>query len=234
MRTTVASLVPVSSARPVTVRAAQPAGSAATASATRCMERVIEGARVRTLAARAAGAGGGRPGCHGERRPLRKFPSRLGSHHERYFPFGVRSRVRTMGDMDPPARRSRHGPVDPPGAGVARGTRPGARRPGRPRGRRGGRRLAGRGRRSHSAAGGSSSGRTARTSSPAWSPRTSRTRCWRRYGRWPLCPVCDTGDPHALEVEPELGPDPHWVCHKAGVRVAAVGALGAAGGAASS
>ena len=46
-----------------------------------------------------------------------------------------------------------------------------------------------------------------------------------RYGRWPLCPVCGSGDPHALEVEPELGPDPHWVCHKAGVRVAAVGGL---------
>jgi hypothetical protein len=47
-----------------------------------------------------------------------------------------------------------------------------------------------------------------------------------KYGRWPLCPVCPTGDPHALEVEPELGPDPHWVCHKAGVKVAAVGSLG--------
>ncbi|KND41008.1 hypothetical protein [Streptomyces stelliscabiei] len=46
-----------------------------------------------------------------------------------------------------------------------------------------------------------------------------------QYGRWPLCPVCDDGDPHALDVEPELGPDPRWVCHKAGVRVAAVGAL---------
>ncbi|MFI2509316.1 hypothetical protein [Streptomyces sp. NPDC018972] len=56
-----------------------------------------------------------------------------------------------------------------------------------------------------------------------------------RYGRWPLCPVCGTGDPHALDVEPELGPDPHWVCHKAGVRVAAVGGLGgAADGAGSS
>ncbi|MDX3619330.1 hypothetical protein OG920_20425 [Streptomyces europaeiscabiei] len=53
-----------------------------------------------------------------------------------------------------------------------------------------------------------------------------------RYGRWPLCPVCDDGDPHALDVEPELGPDPQWVCHKAGVRVAAVGALGSAYGAA--
>ncbi|MEU3254426.1 hypothetical protein [Streptomyces sp. NPDC006997] len=51
-----------------------------------------------------------------------------------------------------------------------------------------------------------------------------------RYGRWPLCPVCGTGDPHALEVEPELGPDPHWVCHQAGVRVAAVGSLGGASG----
>ena len=50
------------------------------------------------------------------------------------------------------------------------------------------------------------------------------------YGRWPLCPVCGSGDPHALEVEPELGPDPHWVCHKAGVKVAALGSLGSATG----
>ncbi|MGV9889668.1 hypothetical protein [Streptomyces sp. NPDC003395] len=56
-----------------------------------------------------------------------------------------------------------------------------------------------------------------------------------RYGRWPLCPVCGSGDPHALEVEPELGPDPYWVCSQAGVKVAAVGSLGrAAGGAYSS
>ncbi|WP_415952315.1 hypothetical protein [Streptomyces sp. KLOTTS4A1] len=47
-----------------------------------------------------------------------------------------------------------------------------------------------------------------------------------RYGRWPLCPVCGSGDPHALEVEPELGADPHWVCAKAAVMVAAVGSLG--------
>jgi len=51
-----------------------------------------------------------------------------------------------------------------------------------------------------------------------------------RHGRWPLCPVCGAGDPHALEVEPELGADPHWVCHKAGVKVAAVGSLGTATG----
>ena len=55
-----------------------------------------------------------------------------------------------------------------------------------------------------------------------------------RYGRWPLCPVCGSGDPHALEVEPELGADPHWVCHKAGVKVAAIGSLGTAMGGTSS
>jgi hypothetical protein len=51
-----------------------------------------------------------------------------------------------------------------------------------------------------------------------------------RYGRWPLCPVCGHGDPHALDVEPELGPDPHWVCSKAGVKVAPVGGLAEATG----
>ncbi|MFF3765689.1 hypothetical protein ACFYYR_16600 [Streptomyces sp. NPDC001922] len=50
-----------------------------------------------------------------------------------------------------------------------------------------------------------------------------------RYGRWPLCPVCtEGGDPHALDIEPALGTDPHWVCGKAGVVVAAVGRLGTA------
>ncbi|MEV5607912.1 hypothetical protein [Streptomyces sp. NPDC052225] len=51
-----------------------------------------------------------------------------------------------------------------------------------------------------------------------------------RYGRWPLCPVCGPGSgtegPHALDVEPELGADPHWVCSEAGVVVAPVGSLG--------
>jgi hypothetical protein len=55
-----------------------------------------------------------------------------------------------------------------------------------------------------------------------------------RKGRWPLCPVCGSGDPHALDVEPELGPDPRWVCHKSGVKVAAVGGLGAVLGGTSS
>ncbi|MYS20908.1 hypothetical protein GA0115240_123816 [Streptomyces sp. DvalAA-14] len=43
-------------------------------------------------------------------------------------------------------------------------------------------------------------------------------------GRWPLCTVCD--EPHALAVEPELGPDPHWVCEALGEAIAPVGALG--------
>ncbi|MFJ8821358.1 hypothetical protein ACIREE_06200 [Streptomyces sp. NPDC102467] len=51
-----------------------------------------------------------------------------------------------------------------------------------------------------------------------------------RRGRWPLCPVCGPGSgsegPHALDVEPELGADPHWVCSEAGVVVAPVGSLG--------
>ena len=57
-----------------------------------------------------------------------------------------------------------------------------------------------------------------------------------RYGRWPLCPLCDdTGapgtegggeGPHALDVEPELGEDPHWVCVHTATAVAPVGGLG--------
>jgi hypothetical protein len=47
------------------------------------------------------------------------------------------------------------------------------------------------------------------------------------YGRWPLCTAhAAQGDPHALTVEPELGPEPHWVCPKEGVVVAPVGELG--------
>jgi hypothetical protein len=48
-----------------------------------------------------------------------------------------------------------------------------------------------------------------------------------QYGRWPLCPACaEDGDPHALSVEPELGPEPHWVCGKEAAVVAPVGQLG--------
>ncbi len=46
-------------------------------------------------------------------------------------------------------------------------------------------------------------------------------------GRWPLCRTCETDDPHALHVHPDLGgPDPTWVCERAGVAVAPVGELG--------
>ena len=45
-------------------------------------------------------------------------------------------------------------------------------------------------------------------------------------GRWPLCRACPTGsDVHELRIKPELGENPHWVCEKAGVVVAALGAL---------
>lgn len=43
-------------------------------------------------------------------------------------------------------------------------------------------------------------------------------------GRWPQCPLCH--DPHALEVIPELGQDPHWTCPETGTTVAPVGRLG--------
>ncbi len=41
-------------------------------------------------------------------------------------------------------------------------------------------------------------------------------------GRWP---ACDESSPHELPVQPELGPDPHWVCERAGMSVAPLGAL---------
>ncbi|MBO8186668.1 hypothetical protein [Streptomyces spirodelae] len=47
-----------------------------------------------------------------------------------------------------------------------------------------------------------------------------------RYGRWPVCPVCVGSDPHALDVEPELGEEPNWVCGKTSTVVARVGYLG--------
>lgn len=49
--------------------------------------------------------------------------------------------------------------------------------------------------------------------------------------RWPLCatPDCPVAEPHELRIDPDLGPSPHWVCENAGVRVAPLGALPAAG-----
>lgn len=47
-----------------------------------------------------------------------------------------------------------------------------------------------------------------------------------RVGRWPLCRRCEDDDPHALYVHPEIGgPDPVWVCERAGITVAALGHL---------
>lgn len=41
-------------------------------------------------------------------------------------------------------------------------------------------------------------------------------------GRWPGCPVHPA---EAMALEPELGPDPHWVCERGCGVVAALGAL---------
>lgn len=43
--------------------------------------------------------------------------------------------------------------------------------------------------------------------------------------RWPLCTACDETSPHELHIDPELGPDPHWLCEKSGIRVAPLGHL---------
>ena len=44
---------------------------------------------------------------------------------------------------------------------------------------------------------------------------------------WPACrePSCPEVGTHPLHVEPDLGPDPFWVCHRTGLPVAAVGGL---------
>lgn len=39
---------------------------------------------------------------------------------------------------------------------------------------------------------------------------------------WPLCPTCRD---HPLFVEPDLGEDAFWVCHRTGLPVAEVGRL---------
>lgn len=45
-------------------------------------------------------------------------------------------------------------------------------------------------------------------------------------GRWPLCPHCESEEPHAVYIHPELGgPDPVWVCEQSGTTVAPLGSL---------
>jgi len=48
---------------------------------------------------------------------------------------------------------------------------------------------------------------------------------------WPLCrePSCPAVGGHALFVEPDLGPDPFWTCHRTGRPVARVGELAGSG-----
>ena len=44
--------------------------------------------------------------------------------------------------------------------------------------------------------------------------------------RWPLCRLCEPEeDPHELRINPELGPDPTWVCEQSGQVAARLGAL---------
>jgi hypothetical protein len=46
-----------------------------------------------------------------------------------------------------------------------------------------------------------------------------------RLGRWPVCHRCADGDGHGLYIQPELGPDPHWVCEKSATVIAPLGRL---------
>jgi hypothetical protein len=47
-----------------------------------------------------------------------------------------------------------------------------------------------------------------------------------RVGRWPLCSQCDSEEPHAIYIHPELGgPDPVWVCERSGATIAPLGSL---------
>jgi hypothetical protein len=46
--------------------------------------------------------------------------------------------------------------------------------------------------------------------------------------RWPVCRGCPNPVEHSLVIEPELGPDPHWVCSELGSVVAALGELATA------
>jgi hypothetical protein len=43
--------------------------------------------------------------------------------------------------------------------------------------------------------------------------------------RWPVCETCAEPTVHSLAIEPELGPDPHWVCSQSGSVIAALGRL---------
>jgi hypothetical protein len=184
------------------------------------MERVMDGARVRTLAASAAGAGGAAAGPPGLGVDLSKisFTSRV--THERYFRLGPVVKSAHNGSMHliSPLEQALHAARALVLADLAAGE--------------------------VAAADVVSMVEEAVVQRRWWVEQWPegveyvaglvaqdvQDALLEAYGRWPVCPVCGAGDPHALEVEPELGADPHWVCHKAGVQVAAVGALGSAMG----
>jgi hypothetical protein len=44
-------------------------------------------------------------------------------------------------------------------------------------------------------------------------------------GRWPRCTACDSLTEHSLQVTPDLGADPQWLCEASGIVVAPVGRL---------
>lgn len=45
--------------------------------------------------------------------------------------------------------------------------------------------------------------------------------------RWPACasPRCPVSGPHELRIDPDLGPDPRWVCESGGIDIAPLGRL---------
>ena len=43
--------------------------------------------------------------------------------------------------------------------------------------------------------------------------------------RWPRCTACDRPTEHSLQITPELGADPRWVCGEVGIEVAPLGGL---------
>ncbi|MBA2445167.1 MAG: hypothetical protein H0V49_07540 [Nocardioidaceae bacterium] len=43
--------------------------------------------------------------------------------------------------------------------------------------------------------------------------------------RWPVCTGCPDPTEHSMTIQPELGPDPRWVCSQTGYVIAHLGAL---------
>ena len=43
--------------------------------------------------------------------------------------------------------------------------------------------------------------------------------------RWPVCVNCPDPVEHSMSIDPELGPDPHWICSESGALIAPLGGL---------